>query len=65
MPVDDDLLHKNVSGDTMKGKLIFNIFIVISSKPCEFFHLRDLIISLISLVDTGVNFICGNSLINT
>jgi hypothetical protein len=35
----------------IKDKLIF---IGISSQPCKFFHLRDLIISLISSVDTGV-----------
>jgi hypothetical protein len=49
-----DLLHMRC--EMMKGRLIFNIFIGISSEPCEFFHLRDLIISPISLVNTGVKF---------
>ena len=60
VPAHNDLLHIYVRGDMIKGRLIFNILTGISSQPCKFFHLRDLIISLTSLVVTGVNFMCGN-----
>jgi hypothetical protein len=41
---DDDLLHMWVRGEIMKGELIFNSVVGISSYPWEFFNLRDLII---------------------
>jgi hypothetical protein len=54
-----------VRGATIKGKLLFNILIGISSKLCDFFHFRDLIMSQIFLVVTGANCVQGNGLIKT
>ena len=51
--------------DIIKGRMSLNILIGILSKPREFFDLSDLTISVISLVHVGVNFILGNSLVNT
>jgi hypothetical protein len=41
----------------MNGELIFNILVEISSKPCESFDLKDLIIFSISKVVVGLCFI--------
>ena len=52
--MDNGLLHICVRGGLMKAKLIFT----------NLSHMN-LIISIISLVVTGVNCICGNGLRNT
>ena len=46
----------------MKGVLICNIFVEISSQPDDFFKCKDLIIFSISLVDVLLNCILGNGL---
>jgi hypothetical protein len=44
LPEDIDLLQIWLSGEQMYGALIFSIFVVISSYPCEFFTFIELII---------------------
>jgi hypothetical protein len=46
-----------INGKRIKGGLVFNIFVEISSLPCEYFNLKDLIILSISLVDVFSCFI--------
>jgi hypothetical protein len=48
----------------MKGALVFNIFVEISSYPEDFFKFKDLIILSISLVDVLLNCIVGKGLWN-
>jgi hypothetical protein len=43
IPDDNYLLHMCVRGEIVKGELIFNSLVDISSYPWELFNLRDLI----------------------
>jgi len=43
IPDDNDLLHMWVRGEVMKGELMFNSLVDISSYPWELFNLRDFI----------------------
>ena len=50
-------------GEIMKGELIFNSLVGISSYPWELFNLRNLIIFLTSLDDDNLNSIFGKGLL--
>jgi hypothetical protein len=55
IPDSIDLLQIQLKGELIKGALVFNIFVEISSWPEDPFIFKELIFS-ISLVDISLNF---------